>query len=398
MSDSQIPMFPFHSADPVSAPPEYAKLREQAPVSQVRLPSGDLAWLITRYEDVRMVMADPRFSREAITAPGAPRVLPIARGSKSIFVMDPPDHTRLRRLVGRAFAPRQISLLRPRIDELANELVKAMAAGQPPADLIAALAQPLPINVICEMLGVPYQDVPKFKAWTDLMLSFDQSNAEAVAEARDKLSDYLRALIADKQRQPTDDLLMVLVNATEDGDRLTEEELLAFGYTLLGAGYHATTAEIVHALIVLLRDPQEWQRLRAEPNLLPLAVDELLRRSQAGGGLGALRIAVEDVQVGPVLIRAGDAVLPSMHAANRDPSVFAEAERLDLARQPNPHVSFGYGIHHCLGAQLGRIELEIVLAALLRHTPNLRLAVPESELEWNRFVAFRRPRELPVTW
>lgn len=397
-SQSAPPAFPFPAPDVLEPPPLYAKLRQEAPVCQVTLPTGDLAWLVTRYEDVRSILADARFSREAITAPGAPRVLPIARGSKSIFVMDPPDHTRLRRLIGKAFAPRRIEQLRPRIEAVTSELVDTMLAAGPPADLIAGLAQPLPIIVICELLGVPYDDVPRFRAWTDLMLSFDNTAQDAIMEARQKLSEYLTELIATKQRDPADDLLTALIQAREENDSLTEEELLAFGYTLLGAGYHATTAEIVHAVLVLLRNPGQLARLREDQSLLPTAVDELLRRSQAGGGLGALRIATQDVRLGEVTVRAGDAVLPMIPAANRDESIFAHADEVDLGRRPNPHVAFGYGIHHCVGAQLGRIELQVALAALLTRMPGLQLAVPEDSLTWHLRVAFRRPAELPITW
>ncbi|MGH3997789.1 MAG: cytochrome P450, partial [Pseudonocardiaceae bacterium] len=258
------PRFPFPMPDPLRPPAEYRELRDTRPVSKVTLPTGDTAWLVTRYEDVRGLLADIRFSREAITAPGAPRVLPIARGSKSIFVMDPPEHTRLRRLVSKVFASRRIECLRPRVRAITDDLVDAMLAAGSPGDLMAGLAQPLPITVICEMLGVPYTDVDQFREWTDIMLSFDVNRREEVIAARDKLSDYLTELIAAKRREPTEDLLMVLINAGEDGDRLSHEELLAFGYTLLGAGYHATTAGIAHALLMRCRAPRWLVALRLD--------------------------------------------------------------------------------------------------------------------------------------
>jgi cytochrome P450 len=394
----QPPAFPFQVADPLEPPAEYAKLRAAEPVAEITLPSGDKAWLITRYEDVRQVLSDARFSREAITAPGAPRLLPIARGSKSIFVMDPPEHTRLRRLISRAFSPRHIESLRPRIQQITEELLDAMVTVGPPADLILSLAQPLPITVICELLGVPYADVPQFRAWTDLMLSFGASSGAAVIDARDKLNAYLTNLIEVKRHEDSDDLLRTLIVAREQEDRLTEAELLAFGYTLLGAGYHATTGQIVHAVLTLLREPSQLERLRDDPGLLPAAADELLRCSQAGGGLGALRIAIADVEVAGQLIRSGDAVLPAINSANRDDSVFADADAYDPTRSPNPHIAFGYGIHHCIGSQLGRAELEIALGSIVTRLPELRLTVPEPELVWNEGVAFRRPNELPVTW
>ncbi|GAA0526064.1 cytochrome P450 [Paractinoplanes ferrugineus] len=398
MTTAEVLSFPFRSGDPLQPPAEYARLRAEGPLTRVTLPTGDPAWLVTRHAEVRAVLSDARFSREAITAPGAPRLLPIAQGSKSIFVMDPPEHTRLRRLVSRAFSTRRIAALRPRVQQLTDDLLDAMAGGPQPADLMTGLAQPLPITVICEMLGVPYADVAQFRAWTDIMLSFDANRRDEVLAARNHLNDYLTELIEQKRRNPTEDLLMVLIGAREEGDGLSQEELLAFGYTLLGAGYHATTSGIAHSVLMLLRAPAQWERLRADRSLVPSAVEELLRLSQAGGGLGALRIALADVEVGGVLVRAGEAILPSINAANRDPEAFAEPDVLDVSRKPNLHVAFGYGIHHCLGAQLGRMELEIALGGLLDRMPKLALAGSESELHWSAGVAFSRPAELPVTW
>jgi cytochrome P450 len=396
--DRTPPAFPFPGKDPLEPPAEYAGLRAGEPVARVTLPSGDPAWLVSRYEDVRRILSDPRFSREAITAPGAPRLLPIARGSKSVFVMDPPEHTRLRGLISKAFSPRRVESLRPRIQEITDRLLDGMAAAGPPADLVSGLAQPLPITLICEMLGVPYADVPQFRDWTDLMLSYGAGSRESVIVARDRLNGYLTGLIEAKGREPGEDLLSALIQARDEQDRLSQEELLAFGYTLLGAGYHATTAEIVHSVLLLMRDPAALRALRDDPAALPAAAEEFLRVSQAGGGLGALRIAVQDVEIAGTTVRAGEAVLPLINSANRDASVFADPDRLDLTRNPNPHVAFGHGIHHCIGASLGRTELEVALGSLLRRFGDLALAVPESELVWNQDVAFRRPRELPVTW
>ncbi|GAA1858868.1 cytochrome P450 [Asanoa iriomotensis] len=396
--DSVPPAFPFVSADALEPPAEYAKLRQEEPVARVTLPSGDLAWLVTRYEDVRKVLADRRFSREAITAPGAPRVLPIAKGSKSIFVMDPPEHTRLRGLVAKAFGLRAMEGLRPTVQRISDDLLTAMVKDGSSADLISAYAQPLPIAVICAILGVPEADVPQFREWTDVMLSFHRSAEQQVLDARRQLSDYLLTLIEAKRAQPADDLLTALVLAQDQGDRLTTEELLAFGYTLLGAGYHATTAQIVHAVLALMRWPEERHRLRENPSLLTTAVDECLRRSQAGGGLGALRIATETVEIAGVMIHAGDAVLPMINSANRDESVFASADGFDPTRAPNPHIAFGYGIHHCIGMPLGRMELEIALDGLLNRLPELRLTLPEAQITWNVHVAFPRPVEVPIAW
>ncbi|MEV0593236.1 cytochrome P450 [Nonomuraea cavernae] len=397
-AEAPPPSFPFTAADPLEPAEKYVRMRENGSAARVTLPSGDPAWLVTRYEDVRTVLADPRFSREAITAPGAPKGFPIARGAKSIIVMDPPEHTRLRRLVSYAFSVRRMEALRPRVEEIARGLATAMEQTGPPADLVAGLTQPLPIMVICEMLGVPYAEVDQFRTWTDLMLSFDSGRREEVIEARDRLNGYLAELIAAKRTQPSDDLLMVLINARDEGDRLSEEELVAFAFTLLGAGYHATTAGMTHVMLRLLRSPERMRTLRDKPELLASAAEELLRLSQAGGGVGALRIATEDVELGGTLVKAGDAVLPSTTAANRDPGVFSDPDGYDPAREQNHHITFGHGVHYCLGAQLSRIELRIVLETVLDRFPALELAVPEEELEWRTGTAFGRPERLPVTW
>lgn len=390
--------FPLPTPDPLEPAPEYAKLRESEPVAPLTLPTGHRAWVVTKYADVRQVLADPRFSKAALTAPDAPRLLPVAKGSKSLFTMDPPEHTRLRKLVTKAFTARHMEQLRPRVQRITDQLLEGMAAEGPPADLIAHLAQPLPITVICEMLGVPLEDQDRFRVWSDVMLSVSAHAPEAVMEARVGLNSYLSELITKKGEQPADDLLTHLLGAREEGDRLSQEELLAFGHTLLVAGYHATTGEVLGALITLLRKPELWQQLLADRALVPSAVEELLRYSVAGGGAGAMRIATEDMELGGAVIRKGEAVLPAITSANRDAEVFSDPDEVDLGRSGNPHLTFGHGLHHCLGAQLGRIELQVALSSLLERFPGLRLDVPVDQLEWVAGMAFRRPVRLPVAW
>jgi cytochrome P450 len=390
--------FPFHSSHPLDPPAEYAALRADEPVARATLPNGHRVWLVTRYEDVRKVFADGRLSRQAITAPGAPKILPIATGSKSIFVMDPPEHTRLRRLVANAFTTRQVERLRPRIAELADRMVGRMLEQGPPCDLIEHVAEPLPITVICELLGVPQRDRAVFRDWTEVMLSFTAHTPEQIRSAVGQLRGYLAELVADKQRNPADDLLTSLVEARDEDDALSTEELLAFGQTMLVAGYHATSAEIAHAVLNLVSMPDAVARLAADPARLPVAIEELLRYSQAGGGVGPVRIATEPVRVGDVTIQPGEAVLPCINSANRDDTVFAQPDRLDLDRERNPHVAFGHGVHHCLGAQLGRVELQVVLETLLRRLGEFSLAVEPQELAWRTGTAFARPLSLPLRW
>jgi cytochrome P450 len=355
-------------------------------------------WLVTRHAEVRKVLSDPRFSREAITRPDAPRLLPVASGSKSIFVMDPPEHTRLRALVGRVFTTRQVETLRPRVTELTRQMVGRMVELGPPADLVEHLAQPLPLTVICEMLGVPPQDHTLFQGWTDVMLSVSAHSMAEVGAAAAELRRYLGELIAAKQRESADDLLTVLIAARDENDSLSTEELVAFAETMLMAGYHATTSEIAHGVLTLTERPQTVRRLLERRGELPAAVDELLRFSQAGGGVGPIRIALEDMEIGGVQVRAGEAVLPCINSANRDEQVFTDAAELDLTRTHNPHLAFGHGIHHCLGAHLGRIELTVVLDELFTQLGAFRLAVAHDELSWSANRAFTRPDTLPLTW
>ncbi|KNB49934.1 cytochrome P450 [Streptomyces caatingaensis] len=390
--------FPFAARHPLLPPDEFARLRRERPVVRARLANGHAVWLVTRHADVRKVLADPRLSREAITRPDAPRLLPVAAGSKSIFVMDPPAHTRLRRLVGMAFTGRRMERLRPAVVRLADELVARMAGQGPPADLVAHLAQPLPLTVICDMLGVPRPDQELFSAWTDAMLSVGPHPSPEVDGAAARLRGYLTGLIEEKRRAPADDLLTVLIGARDEDGALSDEELLAFAETLLMAGYHATTSEIVHGVLALVERPDDLRRLAADRDGLPAAVEELLRFSQAGGGVGPIRIALEDVEVGGVTVRAGEAVLPCINSANRDEGVFPDADALDLAREPNPHVAFGHGIHRCLGAGLGRIELTAALDRLLDRLGVFRLAVPPEDLVWRREGVFTRPDTLPLRW
>jgi cytochrome P450 len=311
---------------------------------------------------------------------------------------DAPEHTRLRKLVSRVFTTRQLENLRPRVAELAGEMVARMRAEGPGADLIAHLAQPLPITVICEMLGVPQEDHDLFRGWTDVMLSVSASSMDVVRDAAGKLRQYLNDLIESKQRNPADDLLTMLVAARDEGDSLSTEELLAFGETMLMAGYHATTSEIAHGVLTLTERPGAVRRLAENRAELPAAVDELLRYSQAGGGVGPIRIALEDMGIGGVAIKAGDAVLPCINSANRDETVFAAADELDLGRETNPHLAFGHGIHHCLGAHLGRVELTVALDKLLDGLGEFRLGTAHEELEWKANRAFTRPEILPLSW
>ncbi|WP_066941491.1 cytochrome P450 [Microtetraspora fusca] len=396
--DGERPRFPFAARCPGEPAPEFDRLRADRPVARVTFPTGDTAWLVTGYEDNRTVLSDPRFSRALTTRPGAPRLQPIPPDPASLFSMDAPEHTRLRRLVAPAFGNRRMAALRPVIEREVELLVDGLVAAGPPADLVSGLARRLPITVICELLGVPTADRERIAGWVDVLLSLTRFRPEDVARARADLKGYLEGLVAAKRESPADDLFSELIAARDSGDALSEEELVMMGATVLTGGFLSTASEIALSFLCLFRHPEQLAALRARPELLPSAVDELLRYNALTTGGGLLRVASEDVRLGGVTIAAGEAVLPAISAANRDPDVFDEPGRFDVTRESNPHLTFGLGIHYCLGARLARIELELALAVTLRRLPGLRLAVPVGELRAEGGHLIRGLPELPVAW
>ncbi|MEU0564578.1 cytochrome P450 [Nonomuraea sp. NPDC005983] len=390
--------FPFVPRVPGEPAPEFDQLRREEPVSKVTFPTGDTAWLVTTYDDNKTVMGDQRFSRAATTLPGAPRLQPIPPDPNSMFSMDPPEHTRLRRLVSPAFNNRRTAALRPVIEREVDLLVAALKEAGPPADLVSTFARRLPITVICELLGVPASDRDTIAGFVDILLSLTQYPPEKVAATRAELKEYLSGLIASRRSKPRDDLVSELIEMRDSGDRLSEEELVMLGATVLTGGFLSTASEIALSFLVLFRHPAELERLRADPGLLPSAVDELLRYNALTTGGGLLRVATEDVKLGNVTITAGEALLPAISAANRDPSVFHDPDVFDIGRADNPHLTFGHGMHYCLGARLARMELELAVAGLLRGLPSVRPAVPVEELRAQGGHLIRGLPELPVTW
>ncbi|TDB90304.1 cytochrome P450, partial [Micromonospora fluostatini] len=310
-----------------------------------------------------------------------------------------PEHTRLRRLVAKAFTARRVEQLRTRTRATAHELVDGMLAAGPPADLVAHVATPLPIRVICDLLGVPVTDQDKFHTWSEAIVSTTSLSGEQVQRYLDNLFGYMTGLIEQRRREPADDLLTAMAQARDaDADRLTEDEMVQLAGGLLAAGHETTVTQIPNFVYVLLTAEQGWARLRAEPGLVPSAVEELMRYVPLGATAGFARYALEDVELGGVLVRAGEPVLVSIASANRDETVFTDPDTLDLTRAVNPHLGFGHGAHHCVGAQLARMELQVVLETLLERAPGLRLAVPESELTWKSGLLVRGLTALPVSW
>jgi pimeloyl-[acyl-carrier protein] synthase len=388
MSQAVPPLGAFPPPQLLADPyPFYAALRASNPVFRLPVgePTGPGAWLLTRHADVHAVLRDVRFSvdrrRARLVRDNMDR-LPIGMalgeegGLRTMLVMDPPDHTRVRGLVSKAFTPRHVTALRPRIERIVEELLGA-AAARGSMDLIADFAAPLPAIVIAELLGVPAADHRRFKQWSsELVTSVGAGNPVAIRERFEKalgqLVDYLRRVIAERRKAPGDDLISAMIQAQEERDALTDAELLATSNLLLLAGHETTTNLIGNGTLALLRHREQLERLRAAPALLPAAIEELLRYDSPVQA--TVRVATQDVEIDGRRIPAEALVVTGVGAANRDPAVFPEPDRLDLGREPNPHLSFGLGVHFCLGAALARLEAELAFGALLERFPRLELA------------------------
>jgi cytochrome P450 len=381
--------------------PMYAKLRGKDPVHRSRLTQG---WVLTRHADVQMVLRDPRFSAVRANST-AMQTLNFDESShfyrwfsKSLLAIDPPDHTRLRTLATKAFTPRAVEAIRPRIEQVVDEL---LAAVEPSGrmDVIRDIAYPLPVIVIAEMLGVPPDDRDRFKAWSDALgEALDPLvGAEALRRADRaalEIGDYFRGIIAERRVEPREDLLTALIAAREEGDRLSEDELLAICVLLLAAGNETTTNLIGNGLLALLRHPDQLRRLREEPDLIEDAVEELLRFDSPVQLTN--RIAMEDLELDGRQIRKGDDVVLVLGAANHDPEQFPNPQLLDVGRGGLRHLAFGMGIHFCLGAPLARVEGQIALRAIVERLHGLRLATREPA--WRPTVTLRGLKSLPVTF
>ena len=376
----------------------FRALLKNRPVVPVELPDGSTAWLVGGYEEVRQTLVDQRFSRALAVAPGRPLQGTEVFAAGSINGLDPPEHTRLRKLVASAFTARRVEAPRPRVAIIVNELIDVLLDRPQPADLVTGFSLPLPVQVICEMLGVPAEDVEQFHAWSDTILGDWQGDSDQIMTALVDLYNYFARLIEIKRAQPADDLMTALIAARDHADRLSEEELTTLGCTLLIGGHETTANQINLSLLVLLDHPAELGKLRADRELIPGAVEELMRYVRLGGGLPPARVTTEDVQLGGVTIPAGEAVLPLFATANRDRSAFTDPDRFDISRAPANHLAFGAGVHHCLGAQLARLELQEAFRGLAGRMPGLRLAIPAKELRFTPGMALHSLCELPVRW
>ena len=401
---------PFAATAPGARQAVYAQLAKDGTVHQILLPGDQPAWLVTGYDEVRQVLGDPRFVKTGSPMRDAIQNLPedVERAiSSDMLHLDPPDHTRLRRLVSAAFTRRRVEALTPRITSLADELLDAMAASveSPVAasietrdrvDLIDAYAFPLPMTVICELLGVPSDDAAEFRGWSATIVTGALIGPERWISAAIALVGYIRSLLDAKRRTPADDLLSALV-ATHDGeDRLSEDELTSMVFLLLIAGHETTVNLIGNGAHTLLAHPDQLALLRAEPARLPAFLEEILRY-EGPVQVATPRFTAEAVVLGGVTIPAGETVVPALMPANRDGAHFADATAFDPTRHQNPHMAFGHGIHHCLGAPLARLEGRIALDRLFTRFPVVRLAVPADELTWRPSFLMHGLSSLPVT-
>ncbi|HJT04361.1 MAG TPA: cytochrome P450 [Pseudonocardiaceae bacterium] len=376
----------------------YAALAAAGPVHRITLPTGDPAWLVTGYDEARQALHDRRLakSERVLTTIGRGVVPPelLSAVTNHMLNNNPPDHTRLRRLVAAAFTRRRVEELAPRIQQITDELLDAMA-GAAQVDLLESFAYPLPITVICELLGVPAQRRSEFHQWSSVVVTGVLAGRELFIAASVAMVGFLRELVATKRAAPADDLLSALVTVRDGADRLSENELTSMVLLLLIAGHETTVNLIGNGVLALLTHPAQLALLQAQPERLGTAIEELLR-FDGPLQVATLRVATEPIKLGGTTITAGEIVAVGLLAANRGADCVAGADVLDITRAENPHLAFGHGVHHCLGAPLARLEGRIALGSLLTRFPRLRLAVPPEKLTWRPSVLMHSLTALPL--
>ncbi|HKS50113.1 MAG TPA: cytochrome P450 [Amycolatopsis sp.] len=395
VSEREVRSFPFPSAPGLKLEPEYETLQRDEPVSRVVFPYGEPAWLVTRYADVRTTLSDPRFSRASSLERDVPRVT-AENFSGGIVAMDPPEHTRVRAVCRRAFTPRTIARLRERATTIAVDLLED-AVTAPEFDGVEDFALPFTLKMVCELLGVPYEDRHQFRHWAEAGLATTSISEDERWRATGNMWDYVARLVADRRRSARDDLISAMVACQAETATVSDEELVIVVMTILVAGYETTSTQLPNFVYLLLEDPARYQALVGEPEVIPSAVEELMRYVPLEANGASPRYATEDVVLSGTLIEAGSPVVAATVIANRDPAVFREPHRLDFRREPNPHFGFGIGAHFCLGAPLARLELRVALEVLTAALPGLRLADRESAVGWKAGMLVRGPSKLVLT-
>jgi cytochrome P450 len=384
--------------DILTHPDTAAELQKQGPVHRATLPNGVPVWLVVGYDEAIAALSDRRLSVAAMLDAGAldgGKLDPDMREAllKSLTNSDPPDHTRLRRLVSSVFTARRVEAMRPWISRLTDQLIDGFARDDR-VDLMAEFAAPLPILVISELLGIPEADRPRVRDWSQTIISGFGSPDFPVRDAAEFV-EYLRDLIAHRRAQPDEALISGLIRARDERDALSANELTATIFLMIVAGHDTTLSLIGNGVYLLTTEPDRAARLREDPSRLPAAIEEFLRLESPVPAAN-YRAAVESFDIGGTQISAGDLVAISLQAANRDSSQFSDPSRLDPTRAQGRQLAFGHGIHFCLGAPLARLEGELAIGALLRRFPNLRLAVPSAELTWSQATFVHRLDTLPL--
>ncbi|MBG0831571.1 cytochrome P450 [Planomonospora sp. ID67723] len=399
MTDLQL--FPFPAGTRGEPPAEYARIRQEPGLPRVRLSNGRQALVVTRYHDVRLVLSDSRFSRSAFTSTPL-----FARTTESLALntADAPEHGRRRGAVAHAFTARQVRRMRPMVERVIEEQIAEVAAGPRPADLVDRFTVPFTLRVMCRILGVPEDDIGRFKPWVDPMMSVGRFPADTVARCHREMNDYFTALVEDVRAaldagRTVPGLIAEMLTPRKEERRLSRAEVITMSAGILIAGYETTSNELAAAVYEMLRRPELVRRVRDRPEESGPVVEEILRYLCANGSGGVPHVATADVTLpGGVVVPAGEVVVPIPDAANHDPGVFEDPRCLRGDRAENPHLTFGFGAHYCLGAELARLEMRLGLTAVFGAFPTLRLAVPEEELRWRTDMFIRGLWELPVTW
>jgi cytochrome P450 len=396
----RLPSFPLRRDDPLTPPAEYEDLREQGPVVRAVDRAGKNAWFASSHRVARRLLADPHASKNGLN-PGFPQLLvgqqQLAGQTKGFLVwMEPPDHTLYRRMLAGEFTPRRAQTMAPRVQQIVDECTTDLLAAGRPADLVTNFALPVTSLLICELLGVPYEERELFQWATAAILSHTSSEDE-LRTAFASVRDLMGRIIDDRSVTPEDDLLSRLIARYREAGVYDREHLMGMAVMLLGAGYETTANMIALGTVALLAHPEAVADLQADPSLAPKVVDELLRYLSIGDQV-TCRVATGDIEVDGDVIRAGEGIIAPNGAANFDPDVFENPHTFDIRRNARPHLAFGYGIHQCLGQHLARTELETVFTTLFRRIPSLRLTVPTEELRYKSQAVFYGVEELPVTW
>lgn len=401
--EAALPEFPMRRACPFSPPADYAELRETEPVSRARLKvNGKPTWLITRHDLYKKLLGDSRVSAN-LKLPGYPLQVAVPEETLqsvplTFLSMDPPDHTVQRRMLAPEFSVRRMRELRGRVQQIVDGQIDQMLAkgADGPVDLVTALALPVPSFVICEMLGVPYEDHGRFEEWAWAIMNHDISEEDR-GRAHYELHAYVDGLVTAKESEPGDDMISRLIEFNRQTPAVEHSDLVSMSKLMLITGHETTANMIALGVLALLEHPEQFAALREDGELMPKAVEELLRFFSISDS-GTARVALEDIELGDVTIRAGEGILPLNNAANHDDQVFPDPDRLDVRREARSHLAFGYGVHQCIGQNLARMELDVVYSTLFRRIPTLRLAVPVDELRFKDDAIVYGLYELPVTW